>query len=183
MNTSAKWLSLYQSFLKNITCQNVQAEQVLFSVANNCDKGLHGIFSHYWFIAWLGDRFKRVNSTQVTEYQPAIWEFTLLEVEDICSFIPKTQASEFGKTTSKIYLLLRSLPLRLEKCLSSEGNLRKADIPYGVHLSILCFIQSVPWRVLEMSISDFETKKPICFMVWMGGWVVIFYPSIFFIFK
>ena len=69
MNTSAKWLSLYQYFLKNIT--NVQAEQFLFSVANNCDKGLHGIFSHYWFIFWLGDRSKRVNSTFISHWIPA----------------------------------------------------------------------------------------------------------------
>ena len=65
-----------------------------------------------------------------------------------------------------------------------EGNLRK-QIPYWVHLSILCFIQSVPQRVLEKPISAAETKMPKCLVVWMDGWMGgdILPPSIFLFFN
>ena len=68
-----------------------------------------------------------------------------------------------------VSLIFRSLDkkyqtaLSITVILSPEGNLRK-QVPNGVHLSILCFIQSVSWRVLEMSISATETKLPKCFI-------------------
>ena len=43
--------------------------------------------------------------------------------------------------------------------------------PYGVHLSILCFIRLVPGTVLERPISPSETKLSKCFIAWMDGWV------------
>ena len=45
------------------------------------------------------------------------------------------------------------------------------QIPYGVHLSILYFIQFVPGRLPKTPISPAETKMPKCFIVWMDGWV------------
>ena len=43
--------------------------------------------------------------------------------------------------------------------------------PEGVHLNILCFIQLVRRRVIEMPISANETKMPKCFIAWVDGWV------------
>ena len=45
------------------------------------------------------------------------------------------------------------------------------QIPYGIHLSILYFIQFVPGMLPKTPISPAETKIPKCFIVWMGGWV------------